>query len=224
MSDEQGTFNATCVPKQGELLSGTSRWALLWPSAGQCVNCEPAETQAVTWLHRKNNISTGNRRSCVTRLEWVPFQMSPSLGRKSGFIICKHVAWSKAPGHDSNLECVSVAIAAVGAIRLSHFSALLKSSCFLFNFMWERTKLLAFAHSKESNERDVYSNLRLLYSLLSDSQCFWRALNYFQRKTLAFWNTGVLVQGCIFSDSFALFLPLSLFPKDFDFAEMPLGG
>ena len=66
------------------------------------VNCEPAETQAVTCLHRKKHINTGNRSSCVTRLKWVPFQMSPSLVRKCGFIICKHMAWSKAPGHDSN--------------------------------------------------------------------------------------------------------------------------
>lgn len=127
MSDEQGTFNPIYVPKQGScfLAHVGGHFVGYYPFwAEQCVNCEPAETQAVTWLHRKKNINIEYRRSYVTRLEWVPFQMSPSLGRKSGFIICKHVAWSKAPGHNSNLECVSVAIAAVGAIRLSHFSAL----------------------------------------------------------------------------------------------------
>lgn len=76
--------------------------------------------------------------------------------------------------------------------------------------MWERTKVLDLAHSKESNERDVYSNLRLPYCLLSYSQCFWRPFNYFQRKTPAFWNTGVLLQGHIFSDSSLLCFSLSL--------------
>lgn len=76
--------------------------------------------------------------------------------------------------------------------------------------MWERTKVLDLAHSKESNERDVYSNLRLPYCLLSYSQCFWRPFNYFQRKTLAFWNTGVLVPGHIFSDGSLLCFSFSL--------------
>lgn len=76
--------------------------------------------------------------------------------------------------------------------------------------MWERTKVPALAHGEESNERDIYSNLRLPCSLLSDSPCFWRALNYFRSKTLAFWKTGVLVQGRIFSDSSLFCFCLSL--------------
>lgn len=52
--------------------------------------------------------------------------MSP-FTREKGFyyfIICKHVAWSKVPGHNRNLKHVALASAAAGVIRLSHLSAL----------------------------------------------------------------------------------------------------
>lgn len=76
---------------------------------------------------KEKHVRAENGSSAVTRLEWVPFQMSPFTREKKGFyyfIIWKHVAWSKAQGHNRNLKHVVLAIAAAGVIRLSHLSAL----------------------------------------------------------------------------------------------------